>query len=85
MSQAWYVDLLTAGLVVLWMGWTYGIIQQFGPSPALILSSVAIGIVGVLAIHGQYVSYLKIGEKIVVGRDPPVRQSSEEREEHRKR
>lgn len=71
MEQPWYVDVFTAGIVVLWMGWSLAAIQQHGPTAALVLSNLVIGILGVLAIHGQYVTYFQLGEWVVIGRDPP--------------
>lgn len=78
MDQPWWTDLLTGGLVVAWMGWTFATMQEYGPSPALIGGAVLVGLVGVLALHGQYVTYLKLGEWVTIGREPPKRDNLDE-------
>ena len=71
-AQPWWIDLLTGGLVLAWMAWTFATIQQYGPSPALVGGSVVVLVIGVLAIHGQYVSYFRLGNYLEIGRDPPA-------------
>lgn len=64
------VDILTAIIFTVWMVFAYSTIQQFGPTPSLILSVVVLGVVALLAIHGQYVTYIRFGS-IQIGRRPP--------------
>jgi apolipoprotein N-acyltransferase len=85
MDSSWVVDVITAGLVLAWMAWTFATMQQYGPSPALIGGAVVVGLVGLLAIHGQYVTYLRLGDWLAIGRKPPQSNTEREREEDRNR
>lgn len=64
------IDVLTAIIFIIWMVFAYGTIQQFGPSLALIGSVVVLGVISLLAIHGQYVTYIQFGN-VTIGREPP--------------
>lgn len=90
MNQPWYVDLITGVLVLSWMGWTFTVVQSQGPTPTLILAALVVGIVGLLAIHGQYVTYFRLGDWLLIGRRPPHMRADEgeheqEREQGRQR
>jgi len=86
--KPWYVDVLTFVLVGVWMAWTYSTIQMHGPSFALIGGAVIIAVVGVLAIYGQRLRYLEIGESVRIGLRTPEdfdesEQVQDEREKYR--
>lgn len=80
MQQPWWTDVITGVLVVAWMGWTFATMQAYGPSPILIAGAVVVGLVGVLAIHGQYITYLKLGQFVTIGREPPQQRDDRETE-----
>ena len=81
MDSSWVVDVITAGLVLAWMAWTFATMQQYGPSPALIGGAVVVGLVGLLAIHGQYVTYLRLGDWLAIGRTPPQSNGGQRQQE----
>ena len=78
MDKPWYIDLMTGVVVLLWMGWTYATIQTYGPSPALIGGALVVGVVGMLLIYGQRLTYLQVGSWIVVGMGRGARQQPDE-------
>lgn len=71
MSKPWWVDVLTVIVVLVWMSLTYATMQQQGSTPALVFSSLAFGVVGILVIYGQRLTYLRIGDRIALGFDSP--------------
>jgi hypothetical protein len=83
--KPWYVDVLTSVVVLAWMGWTFATIQQFGPSLNLILPAVVVLLVGVLLIYGQRLTYLRIGDSVVVGMDSPLTNGEGDDEHDRER
>lgn len=89
MDKGSKVDILTAVLTGLWMFLTYGAISAYGPTPALIGGAVVVGVVGVMAIHGQYVTSLNIANVVTMNRKPPHESEggdddvAEERKKHR--
>lgn len=86
MQKPWWVDVMTGGVVLAWMGWTFATMQQFGPSLDLLIPALIIGLVGILLIYGQRVTYLQIGDKFVLGMDSGPygeRKSEDERDQYR--
>lgn len=83
--KPWYVDVLTGVVVLAWMGWTFATIQQFGPSLNLIIPAVVVLLVGVLLIYGQRLTYLRIGDSVVVGMDSPLTNGEGDDEHDRER
>lgn len=84
MPKPWYIDVLIVGLVAMWMGWTFTTMQQYGPDLALILGAVFVGVVGILLVYGQRLTFLRIGDRLVVGFDAPESDTDElEREKYR--
>jgi len=60
-TRPWYIDLLTYGVVLLWMAWTFATIQSVGASPTLIISALLVAIIALLVIYGQRLEYLRVG------------------------
>lgn len=65
MSKPWWIDLLTIGVVALWMSLTFATMQMHEPSLALIGSALIIGVVGFLLIYGQRLTYLQVGKVVI--------------------
>jgi hypothetical protein len=78
MSKPWWIDVLTAGIVLAWMAWTFATMQTHGPSLELIGSAVIVGVVGILWIYGQRITYLQIKNWIVVGMERDQRDDQRE-------
>lgn len=85
MTKSRITDLLVGILVVLWMGWTFATVQEYGPDPWLIGGAVMIGVFGTLMLYGHRVDYLQLGDKLVVGLETrhDRRETDEERKKHR--
>lgn len=66
MEKPWFIDILTFALVGVWMAWTFSTMQQYGPGPWLLASAVTVLAAGLLLIYNQRVSYLRIGDKVVL-------------------
>lgn len=60
-AKPWWIDLLVIGLVFAWMGWTFTTIQQLGFNYGIIAGAVVMASVGILAIYGQRVDYVRFG------------------------
>jgi hypothetical protein len=82
-------DAATVVLVGLWMGWTFEAIQSQGATIGLIGAALIFGVVGLLAIHGQRVTYIRLGDRVAVGleagRDEPETGTDDGEERRRTR
>lgn len=78
MSKPWFIDVLTYCVVGLWFLLTFATIQQYGPSPALLASSVVVLITGLFMIYGQRLTHLNIGDRIVIDLRGPAESRDEE-------
>lgn len=67
MSKPWFIDVLTFVLAGVWMAWTFATIQQHGPSFQLLASAVVVLVAALLLVYHQRLSYLQIGNYIVIG------------------
>lgn len=85
MEKPWFIDVLTYLVVGVWMALTFATIQQHGPGPWLLASAVVVLVAGLLLIYNQRVSYLRIGDKIVLATRDMTDGDGEEPEEWRKR
>jgi hypothetical protein len=59
--------VLTYVLVGLWMALTFATIQQYGPRPSLLLAAVTVLAAGLFMIYNQRLTYLQIGDRIIIG------------------
>lgn len=80
MPKPWYIDLAIVGVVLAWMGWTFSTMQQFGPSLELLVPAVVVGVVGILVIYGQRLTYLQLGNHIIVDMNSSGTQERDENE-----
>lgn len=69
METPWWIDVITACLVALWMLLTFATIQMYGPSLQLIVAALVIAVAGILLIYGQRMTYLRVGDRLVIGMD----------------
>jgi hypothetical protein len=71
MDKPWWIDvlmdLLIIGIAIAWMGWTFGTMQQHGPSLALLVPALAMGMFAILVAYGLRVRYLRIGNWLEIG------------------
>jgi len=77
MQKPWFIDVLTYGVVGLWFLLTFATMQQYGPSPSLLLASVAVLVTGLLMIYGQRLTHLEIGDRFVIDLRSPDGDDSE--------
>lgn len=70
-NYPWYVDffidVVTLALAGMWMGWTYSTVQQRGPSALLLVTSLTVILVLVLLVYRQRLTYLQLGDRVVIG------------------
>jgi len=85
MTKDWLVDLIVGVVTVLWMGWTFATIQETGASLQLILPALAIGFLGILMIYGHRISYLRLGDFVLVELDHRRQAPRESEEQDRER
>jgi len=84
----WLVDAGMYVFMILWMLLAFGTIQAEGPSVVAVVGAVAIGLVGLLYLSNQKISYLQIGDKVVLetkkGDEPtPDTQKNDPQEQNR--
>jgi len=82
----WLVDAGMYVFMILWMLLAFGTIQAEGPSVVAVVGAVAIGLVGLLYLSNQKISYLQFRDWIVVEMgDPsePETQDNDPQEQNR--
>lgn len=77
-ARPWYIDLLLTFVAVVWMAWTFATIQMHGPSLELILPAFAVGVMAILMLYGHRITYLRIGDRLVVGMETAHDRESDE-------
>jgi hypothetical protein len=83
-SKPWFIDVLTYAVVGLWFSLTFATIQQYGPSTALLASSVVVLITGLFMIYGQRLTHLNIGNRIIIDLRGPAESDENEPTEWQK-
>lgn len=85
MDKPWFIDILTYALVFAWMGWTFEAIQASprGATLELIVPALLVALVGLSFVFGQRVSYLRVGNRVVVGMDRSPHDHEDENEDWR--
>lgn len=78
-DKPWFIDALTYITIGLWLMLTYEMIQKQGAGPWVLGAAVAVLAVGLTLIYGQRLTYLRIGDKIVIGVETP--ETTAERED----
>lgn len=70
-EKPWFIDVLTYVLVGVWMALMFATIQMYGPDPWVLGSGVVVLLAGMGWVFGQRLSYLRIGDRLVLGSRHP--------------
>jgi hypothetical protein len=68
-ARPWYIDGLVFVFAVLWMGWSFTVMQSIGPNLPILLAAVAVGVLGILMLYGHRINYLRIGDRFLLEMD----------------